>query len=296
MEAYPLVHWLAATAAAALVLAAIWAQRLLGQWIQSSPPMHLATDTPLWLLVVWRPAQGLARELGPRMPVARRARLLQGLQAADLDHIVGPEQWLASRTVGAFVASATGAGIAIIWGGNFVPLVFGLACIAWGASGRWLRQRQAAIGAAVQRELPTYLDVLALTVEAGASLSTALTLCIEKSNDSPLRRALLRVLGEIRAGRTRTEALVNLEQRMRLPAITSLTMALINAERTGASVAPVLRVQAEQRSAERFARAEKLAMEAPVKMLGPLILCIFPCTFLVLGFPIVMQLSRGFGS
>ena len=81
-----------------------------------------------------------------------------------------------------------------------------------------------------------------------------------------------------------------------MPAITSLVSALVSAEQTGASVGQVLRAQAEQRGAERFARAEKLAMEAPVKMLGPLVLCIFPCTFIVLGFPIATQLARQFGS
>jgi len=60
----------------------------------------------------------------------------------------------------------------------------------------------------------------------------------------------------------------------------------------GSSIGPILRAQSEQRRAERFQRAEKLALEAPVKMLGPLIMCIFPCTFIVIGFPIVVQLMK----
>jgi tight adherence protein C len=55
---------------------------------------------------------------------------------------------------------------------------------------------------------------------------------------------------------------------------------------------PILRAQGDQRRTERFLRAEKLAMEAPVKMLGPLILCIFPCTFIVIGFPIAMKFMK----
>ena len=66
-------------------------------------------------------------------------------------------------------------------------------------------------------------------------------------------------------------------------------MAVIQAERMGMNLGPVLRAQADQRRSERFLRAEKLAMEAPVKMLFPLIAFIFPCTFLVLFFPIVMK-------
>ena len=61
-----------------------------------------------------------------------------------------------------------------------------------------------------------------------------------------------------------------------------------------ARLGEVLRHQSNQRSQERFARAEKAAMQAPVRMLGPLVLCIFPCTFIVLGFPIVVKLMAGF--
>ena len=67
--------------------------------------------------------------------------------------------------------------------------------------------------------------------------------------------------------------------------------ALVQGEMMGSSIGPILRAQSEQRRTERFQRAEKLALEAPVKMLGPLIMCIFPCTFIVIGFPIVMQLK-----
>jgi tight adherence protein C len=63
----------------------------------------------------------------------------------------------------------------------------------------------------------------------------------------------------------------------------------VQAEQMGMSLGPILRAQAEQRRNERFARAEKLAMEAPVKLLFPLIAFIFPCTFVVLGFPIAMK-------
>ena len=71
--------------------------------------------------------------------------------------------------------------------------------------------------------------------------------------------------------------------------VTSFVSSIIQAEKMGASLATVLRVQAEQRRNERFQRAEKLAMEAPIKLVGPLIMFIFPVTFIVLGFPIVMK-------
>jgi tight adherence protein C len=69
---------------------------------------------------------------------------------------------------------------------------------------------------------------------------------------------------------------------------------MVQGELTGSSLGPILRAQSDQRRSERFQRAEKMAMEAPVKMLGPLVMFIFPCTFVVIGFPIVVKfLSSG---
>ena len=72
-------------------------------------------------------------------------------------------------------------------------------------------------------------------------------------------------------------------------AVTNFNTAMIQAARMGMNLGPVLRAQADQRRSERFLRAEKLAMEAPVKLLFPLIALIFPCTFIVLFFPIFTQ-------
>ena len=93
----------------------------------------------------------------------------------------------------------------------------------------------------------------------------------------------------MRAGKARIDALRDFSARLDFTPITSFVSALVQGEKTGSSLGPILRAQAEQRRTERFLRAEKLAMEAPVKMLGPLIFFIFPCTFIVIGFPIAMK-------
>lgn len=89
------------------------------------------------------------------------------------------------------------------------------------------------------------------------------------------------------------EALDNLAARTGLIAMASLVSALKQADQTGSSLGPILRAQADQRRSEQFLRAEELAMKAPVKMLFPLVTCIFPCTFLVIGFPVVLKLVEG---
>ena len=83
-----------------------------------------------------------------------------------------------------------------------------------------------------------------------------------------------------------------LAERLRLPAVSNWVAAVLTAERQGASLGPILRAQAEQRRNERFLRAEALAMKAPVKMLFPLMTCIFPCTFVIVLFPVVVQLLQ----
>jgi len=75
--------------------------------------------------------------------------------------------------------------------------------------------------------------------------------------------------------------------------VAAAVAAIVQAEATGVSLVPVIRAQSMRGTQERFARAEKLAMEAPVKMLAPLVLCIFPCTFIVIGFPIAVRLLWG---
>ena len=104
-----------------------------------------------------------------------------------------------------------------------------------------------------------------------------------------LKDEFARLLRDVRTGKPRAEALRELAQRMNLPAVSNFVATLIQAEATGMSLGPILRAQAEQRRVERFARAEKLAMEAPVKLLFPLIAFIFPCVFAILMFPIVMK-------
>jgi tight adherence protein C len=153
----------------------------------------------------------------------------------------------------------------------------------------WLRDAANRQRVEVLRELPMYLDMLTLALEAGGALSVALKISTERAPDTSLKRAFMRVQGDLRAGRSRVEALRALAERLDSPAVTALVAALIQADSSGGSLADVLRAQSEQRLDERFARAEKAAMEAPVKMLGPLVLCIFPCTFIVLAAPIVLR-------
>ena len=153
----------------------------------------------------------------------------------------------------------------------------------------WLKEITEQRRGAILKALPFYLDIITLSVEAGSNLTGGLTQAVQKSGDSPLRNEINRVLRDIRAGKSRADSLRTMAERAGSGALQSVVSAMIQAEKTGSSLGPILRAQAERLRSERFMRAEKLAMEAPVKLLGPLVMFIFPTTFLVLGFLVLSK-------
>ncbi len=153
----------------------------------------------------------------------------------------------------------------------------------------WLSDNRKRRENAIIRGMPTYLDFITMCVEAGLNFQGALQQAMEKAPQSPLKNEFSIVLRDLRSGLSRSDALRRMADRLDIQETTSFVSAVIQAERMGSSLASVMRVQAEQRRNERFQRAEKMAMEAPIKLVGPLILFIFPVTFIVLGFPIAMK-------
>jgi tight adherence protein C len=116
--------------------------------------------------------------------------------------------------------------------------------------------------------------------------------CKSRSLD-PLNEELLRMTKEIQVGLSRREALKSMAERVNQDDLRSVANALIQADELGVSIGEMLRIQSEQLRSRRFDRAEKLAAEAPVKMLGPLMLCIFPAVFIILLAPIISQAMKG---
>ena len=155
----------------------------------------------------------------------------------------------------------------------------------------WLRRAVKSRQTAIVRALPFVLDLLTLSVEAGLDFMSALRRCTERPAVDPLSEELLRVVRETQIGTPRRDALRALARRVAIPDVRSLVNALVQADELGVSVGAILRVQSDQIRQRRFERAEKLANEAPVKLLGPLVLFIFPSVFLVLLGPILFRLA-----
>jgi len=172
-------------------------------------------------------------------------------------------------------------------------IVLGFVLLGWFFPWIWLNDQVTRRHHAITRALPYNLDLLTLSVEAGLDFAQALGKVCEKGRPGALVDELKQVLKNIKLGTTREDSLRSLADRVQLPSLTSFVNALIQADRMGTSLGKVLRIQSTQLRIERTHRAEKLANEAPVKMLFPLIACIFPTVFLVLFGPIIFAVMFG---
>ncbi len=146
---------------------------------------------------------------------------------------------------------------------------------------------------AVARAFPSFLDGLALALESGQAFAPAFAQAAERmaEGQGPWVQHLLRAASELRAGRDRAEVLARLEGVLGERSVQQFVAASITAERAGIGLAPIFRDQAALARTLLHHEVERLAMQAPVKLLGPLMVCIFPCTFLVLLSPLVAQLQ-----
>jgi len=254
---------------------------------------------PLGLRLIWWPIHWIGHGLRPFISRAPGAALPVRLRKAGLEYAITPAQFVAARLLCAgaaavfacWVLDALGQGSSTggLAASRYWEAGGAAALSGWIYLGIWLRDRIALRKRELHKTLPFYLDLITLCVEAGLNLQGALHQAALKGPKGTLCEEIKRVLRDIRNGKGRADALRAMSARVQEPAVTNFITAMIQAERMGMNLGPVLRAQADQRRSERFLRAEKLAMEAPVKLLFPLIAFIFPCTFIVLFFPIVVQ-------
>lgn len=169
--------------------------------------------------------------------------------------------------------------------------LFGLIVIGYMGPKAWLdgkvRNRQKEI----LRALPDAIDLLLACIESGLGIDSAFDRVAEKAR-GPLADELRRALGEMSLGRSRREALSDVADRLEIEDFSSFVAAIIQAETVGASLGGVLRVHSEQMRIRRKQRAEKKAYEAPVKMVIPLVLFIFPAMFIVILGPAIIEISH----
>ena len=158
----------------------------------------------------------------------------------------------------------------------------------------WLGRRIKARQKLILKMIPDTLDLLTISVRAGLGFDAALAKVVEKL-PGPLTDEFRRALAEVRVGKARRDALRDMIPRTGVQPLSNFIGAIIQAEQLGVSISKVLQVQSEQLRIERRQRAEEAAAMAPIKMLFPLVGCIFPSLFIVILGPAVISIMVTLG-
>ena len=226
-----------------------------------------------------------------------RKKVEQKLLSAGLDQELNVDEFI---------------GLQILWG-VMAPIVFTIlnfalrlglpypACIGLGLVGFvfphfHVRSTKASRYLSVVTDLPFFIDLLALSTEAGLDFIGAIQRITEKAENSVLADELDRVLKDIKLGSSRADALRALSNRLDIPEITSFCAMVIDADQTGTEISSVLKDQSKQMRLERFVRAEKAGARASQLILMPMMLFILPAVFIVVFAPVIVQFFYGGGA
>ncbi|MFH0940739.1 MAG: type II secretion system F family protein [Candidatus Omnitrophota bacterium] len=166
-------------------------------------------------------------------------------------------------------------------------------CVGFFIPDIWLDMKQKQRRAAVVRSLPDTVDLLSLCVDAGLDFIAATRWIVEKSKTTAFIEELSLMLHEIKVGKPRREALKDLSRRINSPDVTAFARTLIQADRMGTPIAEALSILSEDTRERFFRRAEREALQSPMKMLIPLIFFILPVVGVIVGGPIAIQFMSG---
>ncbi|MDQ0211840.1 type II secretion system F family protein [Arthrobacter bambusae] len=189
--------------------------------------------------------------------------------------VLGVLLFLGDPSVGKFLL-----GIAVISVAYFVPDIL-------------IRSNAQKRREAIRLELPNSLDQMLISVQAGLGFEAAMARTAENGK-GPLADEFIRTLQDIQVGRSRKDAYDDMSQRVDVPDVRSFIRAVVQADAYGIAIAKVLKAQAQEMRTKRRQRAEEYAMKIPVKILFPLIFCIFPTLFIILLGPAVMNIIAAF--
>ena len=244
---------------------------------------------------VLKPTTAGLASLGRRLTPAQQA---DGLKRR-LELAGNPEGWtvdrvLANKVLGLIVFGAVGLLIPWLLDMSFlwrVVIGVGAPVLGYFLPNLVLKQVADKRSERIQRELPDALDMLTISVEAGLAFDAALAQ-VARNTEGPLAEEFFRVLSEMQIGRSRMDALRAMSERTDVDDVRAFVSAMTQADTFGIPIANVLRVQSEEMRVKRRQRAEERAQKVPVKILFPLIFCIFPVLFIVLLGPAVISIFR----
>jgi tight adherence protein C len=245
---------------------------------------------PGWIRPIWPLVRLVSHHFCSNLPPRLMDKVDLRLQKTGALYVLTAEDFLALCLtmsvlfpVLAILPMASGK-TGIIWPIVLLMVIMGAALpVMWISDTHKRRDRD------IVRNLPVFLEYLTMCVDAGLNFLGALQQAVDKGPDGAMKNEFRIVLRDIRSGLPRAEALMRMDQRVNLKDVSTFVRSVIQAEKMGSSLRTTLQIQAQQRLEERFQRAEKTAMQAPVKLIVPLIMFIFPLTFVILLFPIVVK-------
>ncbi|HKF14709.1 MAG TPA: type II secretion system F family protein [Gaiellaceae bacterium] len=234
---------------------------------------------------------GLVLKINPRTSLESISLKLLG---AGLGRRITPTGFLAAKGVAAAFGALVGVMVGSMAGSaTGMMLTLGLAAGGFFAPDYFVTLKARGRRERIKADLPDALDLLAVSVEAGLGFDGAIAKITEHM-EGPLADEFSLTLGEMRIGESRSDALKRMADRVDAPELSSFTRAIIQADQLGTSLGRILRVQAADSRLRRQAAAEEKAMKAPIKMLFPTVLFIFPAIFLVILGPAFMNLEKVF--
>ncbi len=238
----------------------------------------------------------VARALAERTPEKARIELQNQLNLAGRPAGLSPSDFTAMRYVACVVLFALGLLLGVLIGQPLWMVVFGAVGGAVGFYGPklWLRQKVQERRREIQLALPDAMDLLTIAVEAGLAFDAAISRVTEKFRNA-LADEFSQVLSEVRLGRPRLEALDDMGRRTGVEDLHNFVQAVIQSEQMGVGVARILRIQSDEMRRKRRQRAQELAAQASLKMLLPMVGCIFPTLWIILLGPAVLILLKAFG-
>jgi tight adherence protein C len=245
---------------------------------------------PAWVRPIWPLVRLVSHHFCSNMPPRLMDKLDVKLQKTGALYVLTAEEFLALCITMSvlfplisILPMASGKS-GVLWSVVLVMALMGAALpMMWISDMHKRRDRD------IIRNLPVFLEYLTMCVDAGLNFLGALQQAVDKGPNGAMKNEFRIVLRDIRSGLPRAEALNRMDERVNLKDLSTFVRSVIQAEKMGSSLRNTLQIQAQQRLEERFQRAEKSAMQAPVKLIIPLITFIFPLTFVILLFPIVVK-------
>lgn len=254
--------------------------------IELSLPFKERVVTPAFLKLV--------RSFARLTPRSNMEKLRRNLIEAGSPSKLGVNEFMGLRAVFAAMCGGSVFLLSAVTGASLNRLLLfplAVAAIGYMIPGVWLSRKIKERRKEIKLALPDAIDLLTISVEAGLGFDPALQRVVDKW-DNALTREMARMLSEMRIGKSRREAMRELALRCNVDDLNIFVSSIIQADQLGVSITQVLRTQSQQMRVRRRQRAQESAQKAPIKMIFPMVLLIFPSLYVVIIGPAIPLVAK----